>query len=52
MEKGWEKSSEETKKIVMKIVEGLEEIIKTTVNENTRRIAEILKDNLEKVVEA
>ncbi|MGB9719271.1 MAG: hypothetical protein ACPL06_01605, partial [Candidatus Anstonellales archaeon] len=46
--KGLEKSSEETKRIVEEAVKALDEIIKGTVDEETKRIAEILRDGLNK----
>ncbi|MEM2948616.1 MAG: hypothetical protein QXG02_03755, partial [Candidatus Anstonellales archaeon] len=45
--KGLEKSSEETKRVVEEVIKALDKIIETTVNEDRRRVAEILKEMLE-----
>jgi hypothetical protein len=51
MEKGLEKSSEETKKVIEDVVKALDEIIEKTVDEEVKRIVEIMKEWLEKGVE-
>jgi hypothetical protein len=47
MEKGLEKSSEETKKVIEDVVKALDEIIEKTADEEVKRIVEILKEGLE-----